>query len=175
MSTVPAAEPLEAVIGRMAAVISSSTFPTGDRAALRRMVPAQPIPLTFYRFALNYCPSNWQYQRDDWLAITAGIALMSPAAHDPRVGLGAALARHGYSEARLERLLGARGEVRRILFLRAVRFLAAKVQPFKVDPRVCGVNPKKQLLLCVCQTSFRFAHLPRKAPRTNFGGRQGDR
>lgn len=87
MSTVPAAEPLEAVIGRMAAVISSSTFPTGDRAALRRMVPAQPIPLTFYRFALNYCPSNWQYQRDDWLAITAGIALMSPAAHDPRVGL----------------------------------------------------------------------------------------
>lgn len=130
MSTVPAAEPLEAVIGRMAAVISSSTFPTGDRAALRRMVPAPPIPLTFYRFALNYCPSNWQYQRDDWLAITAGIALMSPAAHDPRVGLGAALARHGYSEARLERLLGARGEVRRILFLRAVRFLAAKVQPF---------------------------------------------
>jgi CRISPR system Cascade subunit CasB len=130
VSTVPAAEPLEAVIGRMAAVISSSTFPTGDRAALRRMVPAQPIPLTFYRFALNYCPSNWQYQRDDWLAITAGIALMSPAAHDPRVGLGAALARHGYSEARLERLLGARGEVRRILFLRAVRFLAAKVQPF---------------------------------------------
>lgn len=130
MSTVPATEPLEAVIGRMAAVISSSTFPTGDRAALRRIVPAQPIPLTFYRFALNYCPSNWQYQRDDWLAITAGIALMSPAAHDPRVGLGAALARHGYSEARLERLLGARGEVRRILFLRAVRFLAAKVQPF---------------------------------------------
>ncbi len=55
---------------------------------------------------------------------------MSPNAHNIGVGLGKALGLEGYSEARLERLLLSKDDVRRILFLRAVRFLAAKSKPF---------------------------------------------
>jgi len=126
----PAVEPLEVIITRMAAVICSSRFPTGDRAALRRMVPGHPVPLTFYRFAFSYCPENWQSYREEWISIVAGMALMNPNAHDPHMGLGSALAKTNYSEARLERLLDSNGAVRRLLFLRTVRFLAAKLQPF---------------------------------------------
>ena len=60
----------------------------------------------------------------------AGIAITSPNAHNLEVGFGTALADTNYSETRLERLLAAKDETRRELFLRAVRFLAAKVKAF---------------------------------------------
>jgi len=117
-------------IGRAAGIICSNGFPTGDRAKLRRVVPGQPLPLAFIRFALTHLPENWQSQTDDWAALLAGIAIMAPHAHRPGRGMGGALAEAGYSEARLERLLNADGETRRTLLLRAVRFLAAKAAPF---------------------------------------------
>jgi len=90
------------------------------------MQPGQNPPLAYFRFALRYLPSSWEQQLDDWIAITAGIALMSPQAHDPERKMGRALAEVGFSEERLERLLSSDGEVRRLLLLRAARFLAAK-------------------------------------------------
>lgn len=120
---------LPSQIGRIAAAIAADHFPTGQRAALRRMSPGEPLPLAFLRFALRVLPDGWdrtEASREDWSTIVAGIALMSPGAHQPNVRLGAVLAEAGFSEARLERLLASRGSVRRLLLLRAARFLAAK-------------------------------------------------
>ncbi|HQD79736.1 MAG TPA: type I-E CRISPR-associated protein Cse2/CasB [Bacillota bacterium] len=121
---------LEQQVGRIAGILSSERFPTGERAALRRMNPGHPLPLSFYRFAFSYLPPGWEKAIDDWTTLVAGIALMSPNAYSPQVGFGAALADAEYSESRLERLLAAEYEVRRTLFLRAIRFLAAKSKPF---------------------------------------------
>ncbi len=131
MKTVHAPEEtLQQLMGKLAGIISSDRFPTGERAALRRMVPGHPLPLSFYRFAFRHLPQGWEYAIDDWTTLVAGIALMSPNAYTPRVGFGAALAEAGYSEFRLERLLSAKYETRQTLFLRAIRLLSAKSKPF---------------------------------------------
>ncbi len=133
MITLVSPEPtLHHHIGQIARIIASDRFPTGERAALRRMHPTQLPPVVFYRFALLYLPEWWNrtpQSRRDWITVVAGIALMSPNAHDPRKGLGEALAEASYSAARLERLLAADGDTRRVLLLRAARFLAAKSTP----------------------------------------------
>jgi len=123
---------LASTIGRIAGIIGSDHFATGERAALRRMVPDQPPPLSFYRFALSHLPEGWDRNQNtirDWMTITAGIAIMSPNAHSLERGFGSALAKAGYSEIRFERLLSSTGNTRRVLVLRAARFLAAKNTP----------------------------------------------
>lgn len=117
-------------IAHIARVVGSPEFPTGDRAALRRMVPGQPVPMAFYRFALRYLPEDWEARLADWVTVVAGMAIMHPAIHRSDVGLGAALAKTGYSEARLERLLASEGDIRRSLLLRAARFAGAKGAAF---------------------------------------------
>lgn len=128
-----ATDPLTSAIGRIAAVLSGEHFPTGDRAALRRVNPDLPPSLTVYRFALHHLPEGWDAttaRRKNWLALLAGMALMSPGAHDPKTPFGAALGRGGFAESRVERLLAATDDVRRTLLLRAARFLAAKAESF---------------------------------------------
>lgn len=120
-------------IGRIASILSSERFPTGDRAALRRITPGETPSLAFYRFAFEYLPDNWDAtagSRKDWMTLVAGMAVMSPDAYRPDRRFGTALAEGGYAESRLERLLSAKDDARRILFLRAVRFLRAKTLPF---------------------------------------------
>lgn len=130
MSAVPKhEESLAGIIGRIAALIGSDRFSTGERAALRRTAPGQLLTLAFLRFAHRHLPEHWDHSRDtmnDWVTIVAGIALMTPNAHRPDQGLGRALAETGYAESRLERLLASQGHARRVLLLRAARFLAAK-------------------------------------------------
>ncbi|CAM3537059.1 type I-E CRISPR-associated protein Cse2/CasB [Hydrogenibacillus schlegelii] len=124
---------LQRHIERLARHIGDDAFPTGDRAALRRMTPTQPPPLAFYHLAIQILPEDWDAdleRRKDWQTLVAGMALMHPRIHEPRRGLGYALGDAKYSDLRLERLLAARGDGRRLLFLRAVRFLAAKGQAF---------------------------------------------
>lgn len=121
---------LEQQMRIIASTISSEKFPTGELATLRRMAPGHPLPLSFYRFAFNHLPTDWEHAIDDWTTLVAGIALMSPNAYSAQVGFGRALGEAGYSEFRLERLLAAEYEVRRVLFLRAIRFLAAKSKAF---------------------------------------------
>ena len=128
MSTSP--DSLARAIAHVAGTLSSEHFPTGERAALKRMTPGQPPPLYFYRFALRHLPDTWERDEADWITLAAGIALMAPHAHRPGSGLGKALGEGGYSESRLERLLQSEGDTRRTLLLRAVRFLAAKTRPF---------------------------------------------
>jgi len=117
---------LPSAIGHIAAVIGKDEFPTGDRAALRRLDPDAEAPLAFYRFAFRHLPEKWAAHKRAWMTICAGIAIMQPYAHRPDVPAGRALAEAGYSEARLERLLGASGTVLDTLVLRAARLLAAK-------------------------------------------------
>lgn len=131
MSVLQAAEgSLASQVGRIAGVIASDSFPTGERAALRRMTCEQPLPLAFYRFAQRHLPEGWERHLEDWVTLVAGIAIMSPRAHRWDRGFGTALSEAGYSEARLERLLAADGDTRRTLLLRAARFLAAKSAAF---------------------------------------------
>ncbi len=132
MSTAPAEvpaterEPLPRTIGRLAAIIASEDFPTGDRAALKRLTPGVEPPLAFYRFAFRHLEDGWPARKGVWMTICAGIALMCPSPHRPDRPVGQALAEVRYSEARLQRLLDAEGEVLQTLVLRAARFLAAK-------------------------------------------------
>lgn len=122
---------LASKIAHIAGTIGSEHFPTGDRAVLRRMNPSgrSPLPLAFYRFASHHL-EDWHYAPNDWVAIVAGIAIMSPGAYDPSRSLGKVLAETRYSEARLERLLASEGNTRRTLLLRAARFLATKNMAF---------------------------------------------
>lgn len=117
-------------IGHIARVLAGERFPSGERAALRRMSPGLSPPLAFHRFTLHHLPDGWERHEADWVTVVAGIALMAPHAHRADQPLGRALAEAGYSEARLERLLAADGKTRRTLLLRAGRFLAAKAAPF---------------------------------------------
>jgi CRISPR system Cascade subunit CasB len=132
MTTVTNAAPeppsLWASIAKIAGILASEHFSTGDRAALKRMAPDQPPPLAFYRFAFRELPENWERHRAAWQTLTAAMALSSNHGnpHNPKRPLGRVLAEQGYSEARLERLLAAEGDTLNTLLLRAARFLAAK-------------------------------------------------
>ena len=122
------AEPpsLARLIGRVAAIVGSEDFPTGERAALKRLAPDRPPSLAFYRFCFEYLPEGWQRQMGAWQALLAGLALMGTQPHRPDRPVGQALAEHHYSEARLERLLAAQDDVLYTLTLRVARFLAAR-------------------------------------------------
>jgi len=67
----PETESLWASIARLAGILSSEHFPTGDRAALKRMAPDQPPPLAFYRFAFRELPEGWEYRRPVWQTLIA--------------------------------------------------------------------------------------------------------
>lgn len=118
-------------IVHIAAALAHPDFSAGDRAALKRMVPGEPPPLEFYRFALRHLPENWEAHLADWVTLVAAMALMGANAYQKGRSFGQALAEEGFSEARLERLLAADDEGRRTLFLRAVRFLASKGASFE--------------------------------------------
>jgi CRISPR system Cascade subunit CasB len=115
-------------ISSLARAISADHFPSGDRAALKRMAPDREPPLAFYRLAFSHLPEQWERQRSAWQTLVAGVAIMcaAPRPHDSGRPLGKVLAEHRYSEARLERLLAAEGDTLHTLLLRAARFLAAK-------------------------------------------------
>lgn len=119
---------LPSIIGHLAGVIASERFPAGEKAALKRLSPRLPTPLTFYRFAFRHLPERWEQQKEKWMTIVSGLALMCPKPHRLDRPAGLALAEAGYPEARLERLLAAKEKELQTLVLRAARFLAAKAE-----------------------------------------------
>lgn len=123
---------LAATVARLAGVIGAPHYPAGDRAALKRWAPGQPVPLAFYRLWLRHVGEDLpaEAQTADWLTVTWGMATMGADAHRPGRPFGQALAEANYAEARLERLLAAPDDLRKELFMSAVRFLAAKNDPF---------------------------------------------
>ena len=117
---------LASIIGHLAGVISSSNFPTGDRAKFKRMTADGLTPLGFYRFAYRHLPKGWEPKETQWRTICAGIALMCPNPHHPDSPVGKVLAKASFSESRLERLLDTDGKAQMTLTLRVARFLSAK-------------------------------------------------
>jgi CRISPR system Cascade subunit CasB len=119
-------------VARLAGVIGSLHYPSGDRAALRRWAPGQPLPLPFYRLWLRHLDTELPppAQLEGWMALTWAIATLGADAHAPKRPLGQALAECQFSEARLERLLSTPDDVRLDLFMSAIRFLAAKGERF---------------------------------------------
>jgi CRISPR system Cascade subunit CasB len=126
------ADSLAAQVARLAGVIGSPHYPSGDRAALRRWAPGQPLPLAFYRLWLRHLDSELPSpaQLEGWMALTWAIATLGGDSHAPKRPLGQALAESRFAEGRLERLLSAPDDVRIELFTSAVRFLAAKGERF---------------------------------------------
>jgi CRISPR system Cascade subunit CasB len=129
---IPAESTPTSDVARLAGAIGSPHYPTGDRAALRRWAPGQPVPLAFYRLWLRHLGTEPppERQTEAWMAIAWGMAICGEGCHDPKRPFGQALAESGYSEGRLERLLSAPADVRLDLFMSAVRFLAAKSERF---------------------------------------------
>jgi CRISPR system Cascade subunit CasB len=123
---------LGARVAQMAAIIGAEHYPNGERAALRRWSPEQPIPLAFYRLWLRHLGDDLppEFQTPAWMTIAWGLATLGKEGHDPRRPLGQALAESQFSEGRLEQLLSAPEDVRPDLFMSAVRFLAAKGERF---------------------------------------------
>ena len=119
---------LGGVVARIAALLDRPHFPTGDRAALKRWAPEQPLPLAFYRLWFHEMRQDLppETQLVHWMALVWGLALSGSGAHRPQRPLGQALAEAHYSEARLERLLSAPEALRIDLYIALVRFLAAK-------------------------------------------------
>jgi CRISPR system Cascade subunit CasB len=117
---------LSQIIGRVAGVISAAEFPSGERALLKRLASGGPPALSFYRFAFRHLPAGWEQATPSWVAIINGMAVMLPNPHRPDRPAGQALAEHGFSEARLDRLLASDDDTQRTLLVRASRFLAAK-------------------------------------------------
>lgn len=132
-SLTPAQAPsLASDIARIASVIGAHHYPTGERAALRRWAPGQPIPLAFYRLWLRYLGRDLptEAHTEAWMALAWGLATAGPDSHQPDRPWGQALAGSHFSEGRLERLLSAPEDLRLDLFMSAVRFLAAKGERF---------------------------------------------
>ena len=125
-TTAPATPTLAQTIGRVAQVLASDHFPTGERARLKRLDPGGSPALVFYRFAFRHLPEGWENHEPAWMTLVAGIALMGESAHRSQRPVGQALAEAGYAEVRLERLLAADSATLHTLLLRAARFLAAK-------------------------------------------------
>lgn len=119
-------------VGRFASKIGNLHYPAGDRAALKRWAPEQPLPLAYYRLWLREAGDDLpaENQNEPWMTVVWGLALMGESAHRPGKPLGEVLALTGYHEARLERLLAAPDELRIELFMGVVRFLAAKGEGF---------------------------------------------
>lgn len=132
-STDTAGPTLHRRIGRLAAVLGADHFPGGDRAALKRMAPGTPPPLSFYRLWLRHLGDDVPApdQTPPWAVIVAGLAGAPPQAHRPGRGFGRALAESGWHEARLERLLAAGDDGQQVkLTADALRFLAAHGESF---------------------------------------------
>ena len=131
-----------------AAQVASREFRRGDLARLRRMDPDTPDAAAYWRLMAKLGLLGNPAWEAKWALILHGIALMTRtsggetagrSAHDGRIPVGQALYLGGdpgrlrigfYREARLNRLLTARGPMLRMLLARMFRMMAAADQPF---------------------------------------------
>ena len=130
-----------AIVSNLVKDISDSS--SGDLAELRRMDPDAPDAAAFWRLMARQRLLDNPALEHKWALILHGIALMTGtanrhSAHDGSMPIGRAMFLGGdtqrtvsfYSEARLNRLLTARGPILRTLLARLFRMLTATNQPF---------------------------------------------
>lgn len=133
------------IASSLAGYVATDGFARGDLAALRRINPDGPDAAVFWRLMSRHNLLGSPDVERRWALILHGIALMtrtagaepsSRTAHDRNVPVGKALFQGGeperirpfYSESRLNRLLTARGSVRRALLARTFRMLGSAGQ-----------------------------------------------
>ncbi len=105
----------------------------GDTAALRRLDPANPAGSTFWNFLQEAVPAELRQSErweNAWAMIMQGMATMKPNHHRNGGRLGSVLAKAGYSEARLNKLLRIDPRHGTDTLERMARFLAAKNAAF---------------------------------------------
>ncbi len=139
-SQVPAQENGREALARRALSIAEALARAtrGEKAEARRM-DASGAPV-FWRQVARLAIAPHEEAR--WMQFARLVALMTPSSretsiHGP-VKLGAALARAGFSEQRLARLMAARGQAREEALERAIRMLARKTDTLDV-PDLAGV------------------------------------
>ena len=132
----------------------------GDLASLRRLDRNEPASPAFYRILARHAPAR--QQPDDWraLALILGIMALNPDAL-ASASLGRTLADAGVSEARVQRLLAARGDAFRDLALRTARVLAGR-----------GTLPYREFGLLVLARSEAFAEEIRMRIARDYWGSQ---
>jgi len=133
--------------------LGADHYPTGERAALKRMDPDKPSPGAYaaaVRLLLN-ADADSEVKNDArlkrWTLLIHAMALMSGPDRAPHGwaehhAAGGVMFDSGYSEDRLRRLLEARGKTFDDLLSRMARFLAAKqgtvnwgdLAPLVLDP-----------------------------------------
>jgi CRISPR type I-E-associated protein CasB/Cse2 len=124
------------IVARIAAELAAPSFPRGDLATLRRMDPDAPgrTPVLL-RLLARHAYDRLEYGADElrrWALVLHGMALMAPRHHRATIAVGRVLRGPGreplYAEARLARLLSARGPAFRAQVPRLARQLKAKDQ-----------------------------------------------
>lgn len=135
----PAASPpsRQKIMAFVTGQLGAAYFPTGERAALKRMDPDRPSPGAYaaaVRLLLN-AGADAEVKNDArlerWVRLLHAMALMSGPGHVPHGwreenAAGRVMFDSGYSDDRLRRLLEARGKTFDELLSRMARFLAAK-------------------------------------------------
>lgn len=122
-------------VARLAGLVASEHYSSGDRAALKRMSLDGPTPLAFHKLWLQeiepHIDEYWKHDRwqSAWRALATALALQRGKFFDPERPLGRVLHDAGFAESRLERLLSSEGDTLYRLALRAARQVAAKQLP----------------------------------------------
>jgi len=126
--TNPEARAPAAHVPALARILGDDGFPSGERAALKRMALDGPAPLALHRFLLRHVdePPHGEVWLADWRALICAMALQRDGGFNPERSLGQALAEARFAESRLERMLAAHGDTLRALALRAARQVSAK-------------------------------------------------
>jgi CRISPR system Cascade subunit CasB len=123
---------LAEIIGSLAAAIRHGRLGPGDLAQLRRLSAETPDQPAFWRVLSEWIAPDDSLPEEmerRWAVALAGLARLASIGHHPECSFGAALARAGYSEMRLMRLLRARPPQMGELMRQACSYLAAHAQP----------------------------------------------
>jgi len=102
---------LASIVARLHTAIHSEGVGNGGRAALRKADPSQPLPMSFYRFAAHYLPDHWENNRSAWICLVSSLANIRAQSHDMKRAFGAELAKAGYTELRMNKLLSAKSDM----------------------------------------------------------------
>lgn len=128
---------VKAPVERIAALLSQTTYPRGNLAALRRLQPEWPTTAAFWQ-ALAFGGLDIEKLSESdlrrWGTVVQALAVMSPSAHRRGVSVGRAFAEAGIKSGRVETLLAARGPAFRTLLRRLCRQLAGHAQPLDWRP-----------------------------------------
>jgi CRISPR system Cascade subunit CasB len=120
------------IIRSLASAIRFGRLGPGDLAQLRRLSAETPAQPAFWRVLSEWiAPDDGlpEEMENRWAVVLAVLARLAPIGHHPERSFGEALARAGYSEMRLMRLLRAKPPLLDELVRQACSYLAARAEP----------------------------------------------